>query len=108
MAMEVLIRLPNFVILEAFEKAKEEIFKKKGLELTKEIKFEKIKEGKSVQAIHIGPYSLEPETIKKMRDFMKKNDLVENGLHHEIYLSDPRRMAPEKMKTILRQPVKKS
>lgn len=103
-----LIRLPDFITLETFEKAKEEVFKKKRLELTKEIKFEKIKEGKSVQVIHIGPYSLEPETIKKMRDFMENNDLVENGLHHEIYLSDPRRTAPEKMKTILRQPIKKS
>ena len=56
--------------------------------------------------MHIGPYSTEPETIQQMKDFMKKNGLVENGLHHEVYLSDPRKTAPEKMKTILRQPVK--
>jgi hypothetical protein len=106
-ALEVLLRLPDFVTLEVFEKTREEVFKKKHLELTKEIKFEEIKEGRSVQVMHLGPYSIESETIEKMRDFMKKNDLAENGLHHEIYLSDPRKMAPEKMKTILRQPVKK-
>jgi hypothetical protein len=105
---KLLIRLPDFVTLEAFEKTREEVFKKKRLELTKEIKFEEIKEGRSVQVMHLGPYSIESETIEKMKDFMKKNDLVENGLHHEIYLSDPRKMAPEKMKTILRQPVKKN
>jgi hypothetical protein len=105
---KLLIRLPDFVTLEAFEKTREEVFKKKRLELTKEIKFEEIKEGRSVQIMHVGPYSIESETIEKMRDFMKKNDLVENGLHHEIYLSDPRKMAPNKMKTILRQPVKKN
>jgi hypothetical protein len=105
---KLLIRLPDFVTLEVFEKTREEVFKKKYLELTKEIKFEEIKEGRSVQIMHLGPYSIESETIEKMKDFMKKNDLVENGLHHEIYLSDPRKMAPEKMKTILRQPVKKN
>jgi len=104
---KLLIRLPDFVTLEAFEKTKEEVFKKKRLELIKEIKLEKIKEGRSVQIMHLGPYSIESETIEKMRDFMKKNDFTENGLHHEIYLSDPRKIAPDKMKTILRQPVKK-
>jgi len=105
---KLLIRLPDFVTLEVFEKTREEVFKKKRLKSTKEIKLEKIIEGRSVQVMHLGPYSIESETIKKMKDFMKKNDLVENGLHHEIYLSDPRKMAAEKMKTILRQPVKKN
>ena len=65
-----------------------------------------MKEGKCVQIMHIGPYSAEPETIERIKGFMKENNLVKNGLHHEIYLSDPRKVAPEKMKTILRQPVK--
>jgi len=56
--------------------------------------------------MHIGPYSTEPETIQQMKDFMTENGLVENGLHHEIYLSDHRKTIAEKMKTILRQPVK--
>ena len=104
---KLLIRMPDFVSLDTVEKAKEDVFKKKGIELIKEIKLEEINEGKCVQVLHIGPYSTEPETIEKMRDFMNKNDLVENGLHHEIYLSDPRKVMLEKMKTILRQPVKK-
>ena len=63
-------------------------------------------ENKCVQIMHVGPYTAEPETIRKMKSFMKENDLGENGLHHEIYISDPRKTVPEKMKTILRQPIK--
>ena len=104
---KLLIRLPDFVTSEIVEKAKEEVFKKKGIDLIGRINFEKITEGKCVQIMHIGPYSAEPVTIEKMKAFMKENNLIENGLHHEIYLSDPRTVAQEKMKTILRQPVKK-
>jgi len=103
---KLLIRMPDFVTSEMVDKAKEEVFKKKRMKLIKEIKFEKIKEGKCVQILHIGPYSTEPESLAKMRKLREKKNLVESGLHHEIYLSDPRKVAPEKMKTILRQPVK--
>lgn len=103
---KLLIRMPHFVTSGIVEKAKEEVFKKKGIELIKGIKFEKIKEGKCVQMLHIGPYSTEPESLEKMRKLMEEKNLIENGLHHEIYLSDPRRVPEEKMKTILRQPVK--
>jgi hypothetical protein len=98
--------MPNFVISEIVEKATEEVFKKKGMELIKEIKFEKIKEGRCVQILHIGSYSTEPESLTKMRKLMEQKNLVEDGPHHEIYLSDPRKVVPEKMKTILRHPVK--
>ena len=103
---KLLIRMPDFVTSEMVEKAKEEVFKKKGIELIKEIKFEKMKEGKCVQILHIGPYSTEPESLAKMKKLMEEENLVKNGLHHEIYLSDPRRVPEEKWKTILRQPVK--
>lgn len=103
---KLLIRMPDFVTSEIVEKAKEEVFKKKGIELVKEMKFEKIKEGKCVQILHIGPYSAEPESLAKIRKLMEEQKLIENGLHHEIYLSDPRRVPEEKWKTILRQPVK--
>lgn len=103
---KLLIRLPDFVTLKMVENAKERVFKKKGIELVKEIKFEEIREGKCVQILHIGPYSTEEETIKKMRNFMKENNLIEKGFHHEIYLSDPSKTTPEKMKTILRQPLR--
>lgn len=103
---KLLIRLPDFITSELVDKARQEVLKKKGIDLVKEIKFEPITEGKCVQVLHIGPYSTEPETIEKMRKMMKENKLTENGFHHEIYLSDPRKTLPQKMKTILRQPVK--
>ncbi len=103
---KLLIRMPEFVTSEIVEKAKVEVIQKKGIELVDEIKFEKLTEGKCVQVLHIGPYSTEPESLAKMRKLMEEKNLVENGLHHEIYLSDPRRVPEEKWKTILRQPVK--
>jgi hypothetical protein len=102
---KLLIRLPEFVTSERLIDAKEEVFKKKGLLLIKDTKFEKIDEGKCIQIMHIGPYSTEPETIEKIKKVMKDQGFTENGLHHEIYISDPRKTPPKKMKTILRQPV---
>jgi hypothetical protein len=104
---QLLNRLPEFISIDLIEKARTEVIKKKKIELVKEINIEKMKEGHCVQILHIGPYSTEPETIDKIFEFIMNNDLVPNGLHHEIYLSDPRNTAPEKMKTILRQPVQK-
>lgn len=103
---KLLIRMPNFVTSKIIKSAKEDVFKKKGIDLIRYIKFEKINEGKCVQIMHIGPYSTEPETIKQMKSFMKENGFTENGFHHEIYISDPRKTDPKKMKTILRQPIK--
>lgn len=103
---KLLIRMPEFVTSEIVEKVKAEVIKKKGIELIKEIKFERITEGKCIQIMHVGPYSTEPESLSKMRKLMEEKNFIENGLHHEIYLSDPRRVPEEKMKTILWQPVK--
>ena len=93
---KLLIRLPDFVTSEIMDKAKQEVMKKEGIDLLKEIKFEKITEGKCVQVLHVGPYSTEPQTIEKMRKTMQENNLTENGFHHEIYLSDPRKTASAK------------
>jgi len=93
------------VTSEIIENAKKEVVKKRGIGIN-EVKFEKMKEGKCVQILHIGPYSTEPESLEKMRKVMEEENLVENGMHHEIYLSDPRRVSEEKLKTILRQPVR--
>jgi hypothetical protein len=71
------------------------------------LRFETFCEGPSIQVMHIGPYSAEPATIDRMKAFMKENGYVRNGKHHEIYLGDPRRADPSKLKTILRQPIKK-
>lgn len=103
---KLLIRMPDFVNLEIVKKAKEEVFKKKGLEQIKEIELITMSEGKCVQILHIGPYSTEPESLAKMKKLMEDKHLINDGLHHEIYLSDPRRVPEEKWKTILRQPVK--
>jgi len=103
---KLLIRMPDFINSEFVQTAKEEVYKKKGLELIKKIRFEKIDEGKCVQIMHVGPYSTEPETLLKMKKFFDENNLKVNGHHHEIYLSDPRSAEPTKMKTILRQPAK--
>ena len=68
-------------------------------------------EGLCVQIMHIGPYATEPATIDRMRAYMQEHGLRimsdRNGKHHEIYLSDPRKVAPAKMKTVLRHPVEK-
>jgi hypothetical protein len=82
------------------------VAKKKKNELVQEIAFEKMTEGKCVQIMHIGPYSAEPKTINELMAFIDANGISVNGLHHEIYLSDPRTKKPDKMKTIIRYPVK--
>lgn len=105
---KLLIRQPEFVSPEVVEEARQEVIRKKGVGLVNEVRFEKIKEGKCVQILHIGPYSTEPESIAKMKRFMEENDLVECGYHHEIYLvmAYPRKVSDDKLKTILRRPVK--
>ncbi len=103
---KLLIRMPEYVDMSVFEEVKENVIKKKGIEKIKCIDLETISEGKCVQIMHVGPYSEEHITIKAMKDYCAENDFTENGLHHEIYLSDPRKTAPEKIKTILRQPIK--
>ena len=105
---KLLIRQPEFVTSEVVERARQEVIKKKKLELVNEVKFEKMKGGKCIQILHIGPYSTEPESIAKMRKLMKEENLVENECHHEIYLvmAYPRNVPEERLKTILRQPVR--
>ena len=101
-----LIRMPGFVTEEMMASVQPEVAKKKKNDLIQEISFEKIMEGKCVQIMHIGPYSTEPETIDSLMEFMAQNGQSVNGLHHEIYLSDPRKTKPSKMKTLIRYPVK--
>jgi hypothetical protein len=106
-----LIRQPDFVTMEVFENAKTSLAKKKpNLDLSK-ARLEKITEGLCVQIMHIGPYDDEPATIAVMDEYAIKNgyiiDINEKRRHHEIYLSDPRKVAPEKLKTVIRHPIKK-
>lgn len=103
---QLLIMLPNFISNEIVEQQKKVVFAKKGIEKVKGIEFLKLKEGKCVQILHFGPFDTEPESLLKIQEFCLKNNLGKNGLHHEIYLSDFRKTAPEKLKTILREPIK--
>jgi hypothetical protein len=106
-----MIMQPEIITQEIFEDAREQIRKKKGdSPLLSKVKLANFEEGLCVQTMHIGPYATEPATIDRMKEFMTENGLkdnVENGKHHEIYLSDPRKAAPDKMKTVLRHPVVK-
>ena len=101
---KLLIRMPDFVTKQMVEKAIDEVVKKKT-EIATEVKFEIIDEGDLVSILHVGSYKTEPESIIQMDDFIKAHKLTKNGLHHEIYLTDPNKTEPDKLKTILRQPV---
>lgn len=104
------IRLPDFVSKEDVEWAVEEAGKKKGQDFSK-VEFLAIKEGLCIQCMHIGAYDEEPATVAGMDQYLQENgyenDFSSERLHHEIYLSDARRVAPEKRKTVIRHPVRK-
>lgn len=101
---KLLIRMPDYVTEQIVIKAIDEVAKKKTI-VAREVQFEIIEEGDLVSILHVGSYKTEPESIKKMDNFINTNKLTKNGLHHEIYLSDPNKTEPDKLKTILRQPI---
>lgn len=106
-----MIRQPEFVTEQVFEAAREKLAKKKpDLDLSK-ARLMKHTEGLCVQIMHRGSYDSEPESILKLKCFAEENGLAEDfsdmRLHHEIYLSDPRKCAPERLRTVIRHPVKK-
>ena len=104
------IRLPEFVTKKDFDWAVEEAARKKKLNCSL-AEFLTIEEGLCVQIMHIGPFDHEPSTVALMDQYIAENgyanDMNENRLHHEIYLSDARKAAPEKWKTIIRHPIRK-
>ena len=104
------IRLPDFVTQEHFDWAKESVTKKKGLDCSRAELFT-FEEGDCIQIMHIGSYDDEPATINLLDNFALNNgwqlDFSATRLHHEIYLSDPRKTALEKLKTVIRHPVRK-
>ena len=104
------IRLPDFVSEKDFNWAKQQVKTKKGIDCSN-AQFLTIEEGLCVQIMHIGSYDDEPDTITLMDKFIKENgyinDFSNTRMHHEIYLSDARRVAPEKLKTIIRHPIRK-
>ncbi len=95
---------PDFVTRKDFENAVADAKKKKDNPSISKARFENFIEGKSVQIMHIGPYSAEGVNIQKLHKKIAEIGGKLYGKHHEIYLSDPRRVDPVKMKTVLRQP----
>jgi hypothetical protein len=103
-----MIMQPEWITTEIFDEALLQVEKGKNPPALFKVRLEGYHEGTAVQIMHIGPFSEEGPTIARLHnEFIPENDLVENGKHHEIYLSDPRKVAPEKMKTVLRQPVRR-
>lgn len=105
-----MIRLPDFVTPDDFEWAKQEAARKKNLDVSA-AQFMTYEEGPCVQCLHVGSYDSEPATIAAMDEFARNEgyepDLSDQRPHHVIYLSDPRRTAPERLKTVIRHPVRK-
>jgi hypothetical protein len=101
-----LIRMPDYVSKQDVEEAKQSVIEKKKTALADEIEFFELHEGTSVQMLHVGPFSTEHASLVKIEAFTSEKNLGQAGLHHEIYLSDFRKTRPEKLKTILREPVK--
>ncbi len=100
-----MIMQPDCVTDEVFEQARAAAAEKKPLEAIARVRFERFAEGPAVQIMHIGPYSAEGPTIERLHAFILEQGYQRAGKHHEIYLSDPRRSAPERTKTVVRQPV---
>ena len=100
------IRTPDFITQAELKKAVAVLVKRGKGEEVKRVRLEKLAEGKCVQMLHVGPYDQEDRTAALMQAFAEKQGLEFHGRHHEIYLSDPRRVAPERLKTILRHPVR--
>jgi len=104
------IRLPDFVSEDDFKWARSEASEKKKQDFSK-VEFLTVEEGLCVQCMHIGAYDDEPSTVGLMHRYIEKEgyvlDITDQRLHHEIYLSDARRVAPERLKTVIRHPVRK-
>lgn len=105
------IRLPEFITQKDFEWALETASEKKKLDCSS-AEFLTVDEGLCVQIMHIGAFDDEPQTVTLMDEYIAQNgyenDITESRLHHEIYLSDARKVAPEKWKTVIRHPIKRS
>jgi hypothetical protein len=104
-----MIMTPEWITAEIFVDTVDVVRKGKNPAALDKVRLASYHEGLAVQIMHIGSYDDEGPTLKKLHaEFMPEHGYVENGKHHEIYLSDPRRVAPDKLKTILRQPVRQA
>jgi hypothetical protein len=101
-----MIMQPEYVSADLLQTAMAQVEKKKNPAALSKLRFESYHEGEAAQILHIGPFAEEGPTIAKIHQFIEDNGYALSGKHHEIYLSDFRRAAPEKLKTIIRQPLK--
>jgi hypothetical protein len=102
-----MIMLPDWIGEDLFESALQDTRDSKDLPALDKLRVEPLEEGLCVQTLHLGPYIEEGPILARMHvRYLPSEGLIENGKHHEVYLSDPRRVAPEKIKTLLRQPVR--
>ncbi len=99
-----MIAQPSAVTAEDVDRARAEALRKKGI-TTADVRLETYAEGRAAQLMHLGPYSAEKENIARLHAFIASQGCALRGLHHEIYLSDPNRAAPDKLKTVIRQPM---
>lgn len=99
------IRVPEFITAEHLQTAQDTLIAKKKPATVREVELVPLHEGHCVQMLHIGPYNDEPETVDQMAAHAAAEGYQITGMHHEIYLSDPRRIEPARLKTILRHPV---
>ena len=103
---KLLIRTPDFITAADLAKACETLLAKGETPAVRNVRLETFEEGLCVQMLHVGPYTAEAATIEIMMQFVHNQKLKCHGKHHEIYLSDPRRVAPERLRTVLRYPVR--
>ena len=104
-----MIMQPEWITQEIFEEGSALVKKAKNPPALSKMRLQSYDEGLSIQIMHFGSYDNEAPTLEKLHnEFIPKNNYALSGKHHEIYLSDPRKVKPEKLKTVLRQPVKKS
>ena len=104
----VMMLQPDHITPEFVEAARTELARKKDVPALPLLRYETFHEGLSVQIMYFGPYADEGPTIARMHAFIQDNGYTFNGKHHEIYIGDLRRSAPEKLKTVIRQPIKKA
>ncbi len=100
-----MIMQPGEVTADLVEQTARAVAEKKRLPAARELRLEHFAEGRSAQVLHLGPYAAEAPTIQRLHAFIDEQGLARRGRHHEIYLGDPRRAAPERLKTIIRQAV---
>ena len=102
-----MIMQPDFVSEAVVEEMRDKVYEKKGIEIVNEVRLDNLEEGKSAQILYQGPYDEEGPVVEELHNFINEKGYKRDKKHHEIYLSNPQRTAPEKLKTIIRQPIKK-